>query len=209
MGTDLAPSPVAHRVTRVLLAALRLGAIYAAGVTAILLAVIAVVNAGAVPMLEFVKVVSIPTAALMLLAFVALAVARGIAFLVLWGLALFAWILLLRLPPVHGWLASAFALWTILAAPLAAMVAIGQPAPVSVSRMSKLARRSITIAWIALFGLAIVSEMAVGAYVSLGPLPEWLSTLVHPLWIATPFVIGVHGMVRAVALLRAHKTETA
>ena len=213
MSTNLAPSPsaspVAHKLSRVLLAALKLGAMYAIGVTAIFLFIILLLNAGAIPLLGILSRIWIPVAVLTLLAFVTLAIARGIGFLLLWGLTLAAWVLLLTGPASFNPMPSAFLLWSMLTMPLAAIVALGQPSSVPVTRNAKLVRRSITLVWLTLFALAMVSEMAFGEYVSVGPLPHWLSSLLHPLWFLTPFVIGVNGVTRALALFRAHRTPAA
>ena len=164
-----------------------------------------VMNVGAIPMLEIMRGIWIPTAGLTLLVFATLAVTRGVGFLLMWGLTLAAWVFMLRVPPIS----TGFLVWTILAAPLAAIVAAGQPRSTDVSPRATLLRRAITVGWLVLFILAIASEMAVGEYFSLGRLPEWLLQLLRPLWLATPFMIGVHGVLRALTMLRAHKTPTA
>lgn len=178
---------------RVVAAASRLAAVYAAAVTVLLLTLILLIGVP-IRFLADLATLSIPAVICFAGAFLLLAVARRAGLTALWLLilALWTWLILL----VRGFddgptVGKSFVMWSTLAAPLYAMVAIGFPALNSPPRR-RLATWSIGGAWAALAVMGVKIDFQ----------PEWsrtiwpLWTFLQLLWVAAPPALTVRALLR-------------
>jgi hypothetical protein len=126
-------------------------------------------------------------------AFVILAVARRVGFLLLWTLLLFNWVSNfdgaweLRYP---GAVAGSFILWTVLALPLYAMAALGGSDRIALrvgSRRIRIAELG-ALAWILLIVGAFLYELLVTSPFVAGGL---LGVAARFVWFPAPFILAV------------------
>jgi hypothetical protein len=144
-------------LTRVLAAALRLAAVYGVGVSVLLALVIVPVILTDDAVLRFreaVGVVSIPFFLTFAVAFLVLAMTRRFGFALAWLALLALWGIALRSEPT-ALAPESFLLWSVLAAPLFAMVMIGVPS--SASPRGRGVALGVTLVWVALF---VANELA-------------------------------------------------
>jgi hypothetical protein len=168
---------------RVLLAATRLAALYAVGVTLLLIPLYFLLGDPFVrDWSRLIKLTTVPFAVLFAVAFVLLAVARRVGFAVLWLLQLAWWAVLLRIT-LHVDAPSMFIVWTPFALPLYVLGALGtREAHRSAGRGWRIVASGLPVAvWIGMLLLGY-------PFGSHGSVPDWAARL---LWAPAPFVIAV------------------
>jgi hypothetical protein len=182
-----------HSVTlqwrRVILAAVRLAALYALGVAILIVAVSAVAFHDR-PMASELPYFGIP----LLVAFVVLAVARRAGFALLWTLLAALWVYILNenefvglaFPPM-------FLSWSAFAAPLFAIGALGFGTSADASPPRRRIPRPVLIAaaWGALAGVSIYLGNASWVWLSYPDSAVALNGLGWLFWFPAPFVIAV------------------
>lgn len=140
-----------HR--RSVLAALRLSMLYAASVTALFITLFLFLTPRYVS--ADMLALAVPFVVCFSIAMLLLASARKVGFTALWILllALWAWSTIYdRFRPHYG---RSFVIWSILAIPLYAMVALGFPAAKRTRLPSAITAWLVSLAWAALFGLGL------------------------------------------------------
>ena len=195
------------RWVRIGLAATRLAALYAAGVTTLVVAtfvVLRIVDGGSrLPRVaEVFYLNAIPFSFAFLSSFVVLAVARRAGFVLLWSLLLALWGYLLFVAQhssrgVENAVVGMFA-WSVLALPLFALVVLGVPECGGAPRRRWWAPGPgpLLAAWIVSIAAGIATAMT-PAYV--GGQPAVLHSIlnaVYLVWVPVPFLVGAWSIAR-------------
>jgi len=188
---------------RILLAAVRLAALYGAGVTILFLALIllpAFTQSIPPSVGEAMAVISAPFLTLFPLSFLLLAITRRFGFGIMWALLAAFWVLMLRAGYGTTLIIVAFLVWSILAAPLYVMVAAGVPRSGQAAPRSRLWARLGVLAWLV---LALSGELvfASKAFFSGRPASAGMQLLLH-VWVIAPFVIVATAFSRLRPLFR-------
>lgn len=174
------------------LAALRLAGVYGAGVAVLLLAYLAM-GASLHDLMGMLPYLSIPAAICFAVAFLVLGVARRTGFVILWLLVFGIWLWQALGGTSHNWRFSHinldFIAWSILAAPLYTMVAIGFP-PTGTRRAW--ISWAVAAAWAA---LAVAADRIGSPFFFYGP-PSALTILLRILWLAAPTVLTLTAIYR-------------
>lgn len=182
---------MAH-ASKQLLAALRLAAVYGAGVAVLLLAYLAT-GASLHDLMAILPYLSIPAAICFAVAFLVLGVARRTGFVILSLLLFGIWLWQALGVTSHDWrfahINLDFIAWSILAAPLYTMVAIGFP-PTSIRR--PWISWAVAAAWAT---LAVAADRIGTPFFFYGP-PFALMTLLRVLWLAAPTVLTLTAIYR-------------
>lgn len=180
---------------RVVAAAVRLAAVYALGVSTLLI-VLLISTDETRAILADLPVVSIPASICFAIAFLILGVARRAGFTTLWLLifGLWAWQLLMVYRGYVGRPQVEFVMWSILAAPLYAMVSIGFPpaTPARPTRWRRLRNWSLVATWAALTALAVSFEPY--SPFARHPWPLWM--VLQLAWLAIPPALTLDAIFR-------------
>ena len=190
--------------SRATLAAMRLAAVYAAGVTLLFLALV-VRDAGIREVLREVEFLAIPAGICFGAAFLLLAIGRRLGFTALWlcSLGFWAW-LTLRYQHLGWWPAANFLVWSVLSAPLYLIVHVGFRPPTSTRRWTKLTTFAEFILWTSLAVAAVLMDPPID--VVMLDEPWWFGTLERILtvaWYLTPPVVTM------LALRHVHRSPDA
>jgi len=185
-----------YRPSKRLRAALTLAAVYAAGVTVLLLTVISSADSPR-RVLQMLPLFSIPAALCFAVAFLLLAVARRAGFTALWAVVFGLWVLAASQDFNPFAANTSFVSWSFFAAPLYAMCAVGFPSSSQPPRWRQWMSVALWPAWAALVALAFAQlrllneyEFLRGQYIgSLG------RSLQLALWV-TPPAITLVGILR-------------
>jgi hypothetical protein len=189
-----------HRTAKQLAAAFKLAAVYAAGVTVVLLALILTGDGARRHVLEILPVLAIPAGVCLGIAFLLLAVARRAGFTALWVVIFGMWIAAVTWHFDPAPANVGFALWTLLAAPLYAIVVLGFRYPSSSAR-SAIWRRSISMAiapaWLVLYAAAIhFVPSSIEDFASQPPRAPWLWRSLWLAWMLSPPTLTVAAVLR-------------
>ena len=172
------------RMKRILLAALRLAAVYAVGVAVLFLPMVLWRGGHGVYLGEL-RTVAIQSAVAFLVAFILLALARRVGFVALWGLLLTLWISEVPKDVFITAVPSWFIVWTVPALPL---YIIGMVA--SRSSTSRLGLRAVSVGavlWMVLFVGAIVYEFA---YHPFDKDQTWFVLMARFVWLPAPLILA-------------------
>ena len=175
---------------RIGLAAIRLAALYAVAMFALLIGFVSFVEG--LPLLSDLAELALPFGITFCIAFLILAVARRAGFVALWIVLLSAWVWLLRDGAPFVEVPKVFIGWTILALPLFAIGALGSSG--RDGRWPALLRRAhplvVLAVWLVIAGVALYSALNT-PYMHWYDGPTRFGTLFSKIvWIPTPFVIA-------------------
>jgi hypothetical protein len=185
---------IQHRWVRILLAAARLAALYAACVV-VLFTAYGLYVAGPASLRELVVDSPLIAAVGFVVGFILLAIAKRIGFVVLWVLLLALWVSKIRDTSWSVYLLPDFLQWTVLAAPLYALTAIGLSADNNQRRLKR--ELLITAAiWAIVSGLALkFSYLAIDVGYPHAPY-SLARAVANYLCVPLPFLIGARELLR-------------
>jgi hypothetical protein len=198
-----------YRPSKRLIAALKLAAVYAAAVT-LLLMVLTSISDSPARVLKMLPFYGIPGAICFAGAFLLLAVARRAGFTALWLTILGLWTTALVQDFEPYAVRGGFAFFTLLAAPLYAMCALGFPHP-SATRARWRQLLSITggLAWAALFVVALRQLHFLDAFERRQYVAPWLWSSLQYACLVIPPAVTLAGILRVYSRTPAHSSDAA
>lgn len=187
------------RWARILLAAVRLAAIYAAGVVILLLPLMAWWSRRGELSPDDQPWLKVPVAGLVCFAFgfVALAAVKRLGFVVLWGLLLWQWITTVDTPMVF--LDMPFLAWTALGVPLYVLSAVGLSSETAGFRRWRIEFVTTLLIWAIIAAVAFLFAQPVGQFMRIeDPVRAvyYARTAQGYAYAAWPFVIVARELVR-------------
>ena len=189
-----------YRPSKRLRAALKLAAVYASGVT-LLMMTLASITKSRDQVLEMLPVYSIPAAICFAAAFLLLAVARRAGFTALWLIILCLWIWGLAQDFDSDAIPGGFLAWTLLAAPLYVMCALGFRGQASPARWRKWLSIAVPLSWAALYVMALrqLHSSHESFFEHRQYTAWWVWSSLQYAWLVTPPAISVAGIFRVYA----------
>jgi len=186
-----------YRPSKRLLAALKLAAVYASGVTLLMMTLLSITKSPD-RVLDMLPLYSIPAAICFAAAFLVLAVARRAGFTALWLIILSLWAWGLSLDFDSDAIRGGFPAWTLLAAPLYVMCAVGFRGQSSPARWRQWLSIAVPLGWAALYVVALrqLHSFHSHDFERRQYSGWWVWSWLEYAWLVAPLAITVSGILR-------------